>query len=66
MEAGFTTVTLTPPHLEVFQHDICRLHYQADVFWVTEAVAGEQIEAMLAVFSRDRSGAPQPIVEVKL
>ena len=66
MEAGFTTVKLTPPHLEVFQHDICRLHYQADVFWVTEAVAKEHIDAMLTVFSRDRNGALQPIVEVNL
>ena len=28
MAAGFTTTDLTSPHLEVFQHDICRLLYQ--------------------------------------
>ncbi len=36
---------LTSPHLEVFQHDTCRLLYQADVFWVTEAVAQEHVDA---------------------
>ena len=66
MAAGFTTVNL-PAHLpDVFQHDLCRLYYQADVFWVTEVVGREHIEAMLAVFSHDRHGALQPIVEVTL
>lgn len=36
----------------------------ADVFWVTEVVGREHIEARLAVFSHDRNGAFQPIVEV--
>ena len=66
MAAGFTTANLTSPHLEVFQHDTCRLLYQIDVFWVTESVAQEQVEAMLDVFSRNREGAPQPIIEVTL
>ena len=66
MAAGFTTASLTPPHLEVFQHDTCRLHYQTDVFWVTEAVAKEHIDAILDVFSRDREGASQSIIEVSL
>ena len=64
MAAGFTTVHLPAHLLDVFQHDLCRLYYQTDVFWVTEAVGREHIEAMLAVFSRDRHGALQPIVEV--
>src|SRR5262245_58020638 len=64
MAAGFTTVNLPAHLLDVFQHDLCRLYYYADVFWVTEVVGREHIEAMLAVFSRDRHGAPQPIVEV--
>ena len=63
---GFTTMNLDSPYLEIFQHDACRLFYQADVFWVTEAVTREHIDAMLNVFSRDREGAPQPIVEVTL
>jgi hypothetical protein len=66
MAAGFTTVSLTAPHLAVFQHDACRLSYQVDVFWVTEAVEQEHIDAMLEVFSRNRTGAFQPIVEVTL
>jgi uncharacterized protein DUF6932 len=66
MAAGFTTTNLTSPHLEVFQHDTCRLLYQTDVFWVTESVAQEQVDAMLDVFSRNREGASQPIIEVTL
>ena len=66
MASGFTTEHLTPPHLEVFQHDVCRLLYQIDIFWVIEAVAREHREAMLNVFSRDREGTPQPIIEVTL
>ena len=42
MAAGFTTANLASPHLEVFQHDTCRLLYQTDVFWVTESVGQEQ------------------------
>jgi hypothetical protein len=64
MAAGFTTVNLPAHLLDVFQHDLCRLYYHADVFWVTEVVGREHIEAMLAVFSHDRHGALQPIVEV--
>jgi hypothetical protein len=64
MAAGFTTVHLPAHLLDVFQHDWCRLYYHADVFWVTEEVGREHIEAMLAVFSHDRHGALQPIVEV--
>jgi len=66
MVAGFTTVNLTSPHLEVFQHDTCRLLYQIDVFWVTESIAQEQIDTMLDVFSRNREGTLQPIIEVTL
>ena len=66
MTAGFTTASLSSPHCEVFQYDTCRLHYQTDVFWVTEAVTQEHIDAMLDVFSRNREGAPQPIIEVAL
>ncbi len=64
MAAGFTTVHLPAHLLDVFQHDLGRLYYHADVFWVTEVVGREHIEAMLAVFFHDRHGALQPIVEV--
>ena len=64
MAAGFTTMHLPTHLLDVFQHDLCRLYYYADVFWVTEGVGREHIEAMLAVFSHDRHGALQPIVGV--
>lgn len=66
MAVGFSTVSLVSPRLEVFQHDTCRLLYQSDVFWVTEAVPQNDIDAMLNVFSRDREGRLQPIVEVTL
>ena len=64
MATGCTTVNLPAHLLDVFQHDLCRLYYHADVFWVTEAVGREHIEGMLVVFSHDRHGAFQPIVEV--
>jgi hypothetical protein len=35
------------------------------VFWVTEAIGEAHINAMLQVFSRDRHGASQPVVEVE-
>jgi hypothetical protein len=66
MTTGFTTEHLRSPQAEVFQHDTCRLLYQTDVFWVTEAVGQDGIADMLAVFSRDRTGATQPIIEVTL
>src|SRR5712691_191048 len=65
MAAGFTTVHLPAHLLDVFQHDRCRLYYQADVFWVTEEVGEDHINAMLTVFARDRDGASQPIVEMR-
>lgn len=37
-----------------------------DVFWVTEAIGKEPVDAMLHVFSRDRDGLSQPIVEVQI
>ena len=66
MAAGFTTMNLTSPHLEIFQHDTCRLLYQTDVFWVTEAVAPEHLDAMFDDFSRNRDGTPQPIIEITI
>jgi hypothetical protein len=66
MAAGFTTADLSEPALSVFQHDICRIRYHADVFWVTEAVGEDQIQTVLDVFSRDRDGRNQAIFEVKL
>jgi hypothetical protein len=64
MAARFTAVNLPAHLLGVFQHDLCQLYYHADVLWVTEVVGREHKEAMLAVFSRDRHGTFQPIVEV--
>jgi hypothetical protein len=51
MAAGFTTVNLPAHLLDIFQHDLCPLHYHADVFWVTEMVGREHIEAMLVDFA---------------
>ena len=64
MAAGFTTLHLPAHLLNVFQHDLCRLYHHADVFWITEVVGREHIEAMLAVFSHDRHDVLQPIVGV--
>jgi hypothetical protein len=66
MASGFTTDTLPAPYLDVFQHGLCRLTYQTDVFWVTEAIGQDAINTMLDVFSRNRDGAAQPIIEVTL
>jgi predicted nucleotidyltransferase len=66
MSAGFSTTRLHGKVLEVFQHDVCRIRYQTDVFWVTEAVGSDRIEDLLQVFSHDRLGQIQPVVEVRL
>jgi predicted nucleotidyltransferase len=66
MNAGFSTTQIGGKVLELFQHDVCRIRYHADLFWVTEAVGNAQIEDLLEVFSRDREGRTQSVVEVKL
>jgi hypothetical protein len=66
MNTGFSTTHLGGKSLEVFQHDVCRIRYHTDVFWVTEAVGRDRIEELLDVFSRDRNGRDQSIFEVKL
>jgi predicted nucleotidyltransferase len=66
MNTGFSTTHLGGRSLEVFQHDVCRIRYHADVFWLTEAVGRDRIEDLLDVFSRDREGREQSIFEVKL
>ena len=64
MEADFTTRDLREGLAAVFTHHVCRMRYNADVFWVTEAVGEEQIKVALEVFSRDRAHEPQAILEV--
>ena len=66
MKAGFSTTQLSGKVLELFQHDVCRIRYQADLFWVTEVVGNARIEDLLEVFSRDREGRAQSVIEVKL
>jgi hypothetical protein len=44
--------------IDVFMHDRCRLRYQADVFWVTEAVGQEQLDALLLADVYDHSVFP--------
>jgi predicted nucleotidyltransferase len=66
MNAGFSTTQLGGKVLELFQHDVCRIRYQADLFWVTEVVGNPRIEDLLEVFSRDREGRAQSVIEVKL
>jgi predicted nucleotidyltransferase len=64
MRAGFTTVELNRKVLSVFTHDVCRIRYNVDVFWVTNTVGEDQIKEMLDVFSRNRMHQTQPILEV--
>ena len=66
MNAGFSTTQLSGKVLELFQHDLCRIHYHADLFWVTEVVGNDRIEDLLEVFSRDRQGRAQSVIEVQL
>jgi hypothetical protein len=42
----------------------CRMRYNVDVFWVTEAIGEEQINVALDVFSRNRAHEPQALLEV--
>jgi len=65
MSQDFTTALLSQALVDVFTHDMCRIRYNVDVFWVTEAVGENQIEAVLSVFSVNRNRQPQPILEVK-
>ena len=60
MEAGLTTAQLGGKVSEVSQHDLCKIRYHADVFWVTEVIGDERIDDLLDVFSRDRERQPQP------
>jgi len=64
MAADFTTRGLSEDLLRVFVHHACRMRYNADVFWVTEAIDEEQIRAALDVFSRNRMHEPQAVLEV--
>ncbi|MGH7165032.1 MAG: DUF6932 family protein [Nitrospiraceae bacterium] len=64
MTADFTTRGLDERLLGVFTHDVCRIRYNADVFWVTEAIGEDQITAVLEVFSRTRAHEPQALLEV--
>ena len=66
MEAGFTTAQLSGRVSEVFQHDLCRIRYHANVFWVTEVIGDERIDDLLDVFSRNREKQQRPIIEVKV
>lgn len=65
MNGTFSTKNLSGKDLDVFQHDVCRILFHADVFWVTETVGADRIEDLLDVFSRNREGHAQPIVEVQ-
>ena len=66
MKADFSTTQLIGKVSELFQHDVCRIRYHADLFWVTEAVGNDRIEDLLEVFSRDREGRAQSVIEVRL
>ena len=65
MKGTFSTANLSGTDLDVFQHDVCRILFHADVFWVTDTVGADRIEDLLDVFSRNRKGQAQPIIEVQ-
>ena len=44
MAADFTTRGLREDLADVFTHHACRMRYNADVFWVTDAVGEAQIK----------------------
>jgi hypothetical protein len=48
----FTTRGLREDLVDVYTHHVCRMRYNVDVFWVTEAIGEEQINVALDVFSR--------------
>jgi predicted nucleotidyltransferase len=64
MAADFTTRDLREDLVDVFTHHVCRMRYNVDVFWVTEAIGEEQINVALDVFSRNRAHEPQALLEV--
>ncbi len=64
MAADFTTRGLREDLADVFTHHACRMRYNTDVFWVTDAVGEEQIKVALDVFSRSRAHEPQAVLEV--
>ena len=64
MAADFTTKSLSEDVVSVFTHHACRMRYNADVFWITEAIGEEQIKVTLDVFSRNRMQEPQALLEV--
>jgi len=66
MNGAFSTANVSGQDLNIFQHDLCRIRFHADLFWVTESVGADRIEDLLDVFSRNRDGRPQPIIEVQL
>lgn len=57
------------PHLpstqrEIFDHEQARLRFEADVFWATEAIGGEELAAWLSVYQLSRDLVPRGTVEV--
>ena len=64
MTTDFTMRGLREDVVSVFTQNTCRIRYNADVFWVTEAMGEEQIKAALNVFSRNCMQEPQALLEV--
>jgi hypothetical protein len=66
MQAGFDREFphLPLPQQEVFDHERARLHFEADVFWATEAIGIEELTTWLSVYQLSRELVPRGIVEV--
>ena len=55
MSGTFSTVNLRVQDLDIFQHDLCRIKFHADLFWVTEV--SERIESKTCWMSFPATGA---------
>lgn len=56
MQEGFDRdfATLSPPERYVFVHEQARLHFEADIFWATEAVGTVVLSSWLSVYQLSR------------
>jgi len=68
MQEGFDRefAALSPPQRYVFEHGQARLHFEADIFWATEAVGAVVLTSWLSVYQLSRDMEQRGIVEVIL
>lgn len=68
MQEGFDQVfgQLPHPQRNVFEHERARLLFETDVFWATEAIGADELNAWLSVYQLSRDMVERGIVEVIL